>query len=96
MGRPTGERPACFDGPLDGFHATGGHSLSFGWLDGHAHVHAEAAAGRYAYKWDGRGWRFAGHGARPGFCGGCLLDPDPATGRPLARCPLCGAAGDDR
>jgi hypothetical protein len=64
----------------------------FVWIDIHGRTHNEPAQGRFAYKYVFGGWAFAGYGARRGSCGGCLLDPDPESGAPLASCPLCGAS----
>jgi hypothetical protein len=80
----------CIGGPLDGRYADIIPD-GFAWLDGDGRAHRHAGPGRYCYQCVNARWVFAGHGARECECG-AFVRPDPATGRALPACPLCGAA----
>jgi hypothetical protein len=60
------------------------------WIDREGRCHAAPAGGRWLYRLAGDTLEFVGHGARR--CAGCgaTLEPDAATGRSLAACPMCG------
>jgi hypothetical protein len=63
------------------------------WIDreGRCYGAPSPSGGRWLYRLAGAGLDFVGHGARR--CAGCgvTVDPDPASGEPFAKCPLCGA-----